>query len=472
MLKRLSPKYFSSNVRCIYHLSRIKDISVGKHKDGDKIQLKGWVKTIRKMKDNVFLDLNDGSCATNFQLALSKSLLRETAYGSSVDVCGTLERTAKNQQELKVDKLRELGKCPLSEGYPFYPKKSYAPDYIRNYLHLRPQNSTISSTLRVRHHAVKCFTNHLEKEGFFQMHTPIITSNDCEGAGEAFLVKPASRQLLQMISKKDVPLEERYFDGPSFLTVSGQLHLEALAHGLGKVYSFGPTFRAENCKSPIHLSEFYMLELEEAFLDSLEELSNRIESLVKSATKSLLDVAVEDVALVREKSTTFTIEESFAWLEKPFPRISFREAINVLQQNKSKLKGTIQPENGINKEQELFLVHHFQSPVFVLSWPKLIKSFYMRECEHDSDLVDALDFLVPHVGELAGGSIRENNYSKLEARLPDHDSLRWYLELRKFGSITTGGFGLGLERYLSWVLNVHNVKDVIAFPRWAHNCAM
>ncbi|XP_058825575.1 probable asparagine--tRNA ligase, mitochondrial [Topomyia yanbarensis] len=473
MLKRLSSRlWVSGNVRSMYHLSRVKDISCGKRKDGEQLQMKGWIKSIRRMKDNIFLDMNDGSCSTNIQLVVGKSQLQDVAYGSSVDVCGILARTARNQLELKVDKLQELGNCPLSEGYPFYPKKSYPPDYIRNYLHLRPQTSSISSMLRVRHHASKYFNDYLDREGYLQIHTPIITSNDCEGAGEAFIVKPANDQLLQNIAKNNLPIEERYFDRKAFLTVSGQLHLEAMCHGLGKVYCFGPTFRAENCKSPIHLSEFHMLELEEAFLDSLEELSYRIESLVKFVTKSLLDIVPEDVALVRKLTTPLGIEESFAWLEKPFLRISYKEAIDVLQQNQSRLKGAVLPEHGINKEQELFLVSHYQAPVFVLSWPKAIKSFYMRECRHDANLVDALDFLVPHVGELAGGSIREDNYDKLEAKLPDQESLRWYLELRKFGSVTTGGFGLGLERYLSWVLNVHNVKDVIPFPRWAHNCSM
>lgn len=432
----------------------------------------GWIKSVRKLKENAFLDVNDGTCAGNLQLVISKTLLNEAAYGSSVDASGILGRTPKNQLELKVEHFQELGNCPLAEGYPFYPKKTYPPDYIRNHLHLRPQTPSFASTLRVRHHVTKCFNDYLDREGFVQIHTPTITSNDCEGAGEAFLVRPASGALLKHMAKKDVPLDRAYFDRQAYLTVSGQLHLEAMSHGLGKVYTFGPTFRAENSKSPIHLSEFYMLELEEAFMDSLEALTARIESIVKNVTKSLLDTAAEDLTAVRKLTTDVSLEESFSWLNKPCPRISFKEAIEVLERNKSKLKSAVRPDEGINKEQELFLVSHYQSPVFVIDWPKAIKSFYMRENHTEPNLVDALDFLVPHVGELVGGSVREDDYEKLKAKLPDQEALRWYLELRKFGSVTTAGFGLGLERYLCWVMNVHNIRDVIPFPRWAHNCAM
>ncbi|XP_055545190.1 probable asparagine--tRNA ligase, mitochondrial [Wyeomyia smithii] len=468
---RLAFKAYSISKRCVYHLARIQSVERGEYNEGDKVHIQGWVKAVRKTKENVFLDINDGTSPGTLQLVISKLKLGETAYGSSVDAKGTLGKTPNNQLEVQVDTLQELGNCPLSEGFPFYPKKSYPPEYIRNHLHLRARTGSMSSTLRVRHRAIQCFNELLDQEGFIQIHVPVITSNDCEGAGEAFLVKPASEQLLQQLSK-NFPPDQCYFDGQAFLTVSGQLHLESMCHGLGKVYSFGPTFRAENCKSPIHLSEFYMLELEEAFMDSTEALMNRIESTVKAVTRSLLNSVSPDVALVRKLTTQSSLERDFAWLEKPFPRITYHEAIGILSNNQDKLKGTVEAEHGINKEQELFLVDYHQSPVFVESWPKELKSFYMRECPHDRNLVDGLDFLVPHAGELVGGSLRESDYNRLKDRIPDQRALGWYLELRKFGSVPTGGFGLGLERYLSWVLNVHNVRDVIPFPRWAHNCPM
>ncbi|XP_062563694.1 probable asparagine--tRNA ligase, mitochondrial [Armigeres subalbatus] len=458
--------------RSIFCVSSVKDLTNGKHQEGDQINVKGWIKSVRKLKEHVFLEMNDGSCSKNLQLVVSKTQLKQAAYGSSISAAGRLGLTPRNQLELKVDHFQELGDCPLSEGYPFYPKKTYSPDYVRNHLHLRPQTSSFASTLRVRHHVMKCFNNYLDREGFIQIHTPVITSNDCEGAGEAFLVRPANLELLKNMAKKDTPPDHAYFDQPAYLTVSGQLHLEAMSHGLGKVYTFGPTFRAENSKSPIHLSEFYMLELEEAFMDSLDELAERIESILKYVTKSILDAAADDLTVVRKLNTESSLDESFSWLNKPWPRITFREAIHVLEENRSKLKSAVRPDEGINKEQELFLVSHYQGPVFVINWPKAIKSFYMRENLTDAGFVDALDLLVPHVGELVGGSVREDDYHKLEAKLPDPVALRWYLELRKFGSVTSAGFGLGLERYLCWILNVHSIRDVIPFPRWAHNCGM
>ncbi|XP_055607226.1 probable asparagine--tRNA ligase, mitochondrial [Uranotaenia lowii] len=457
---------------CSFQSATVSDILDGKHIDGSKIHLKGWIKSIRKLKDNAFCDIDDGTGCRRLQLVIDKNLLQQIGYESSVDIKGTLERNAKSQLEIRVEQICELGGCPLILGYPFYPKKSYPPDYIRNHLHLRPRVATVGSAFRVRHRATQCFNEYLDREGFVQIHTPLITSNDCEGAGEAFLVKPANEALLKQMTKKNVPLDKGYFDREAYLTVSGQLHLEAMCHGLGKVFSFGPTFRAENSKSPIHLSEFYMLELEEAFMNSIDDLADRIESIIKTVSKRLLDTASGEVDAVRKLTTETSLEESFQWLNKPFPKISFAEAINILEKNSSKLKSSVQPADGINKEQELYLVNYFQSPVFVVRWPKEIKSFYMRQCPDDSNLVDALDLLVPHVGELVGGSVRENDYERLKAKLPDQEALGWYLQLRQFGSVPTAGFGLGLERYLCWILNVHNVRDVIPFPRWAHNCAM
>ncbi|ETN59712.1 aspartyl-tRNA synthetase [Anopheles darlingi] len=457
-----------------YHHYRIKDLTGASGcKAGDKINVKGWVKSVRNLKGNLFVDVNDGSTAANFQLVISKDKQLDTAYGSSVDACGVLVTSPKNRLELQVDSLKEIGTCPLTEGFPFYPKKSYPPEYVRNHLHLRSRVSSMCSTFRVRHEAQRAFNEYLHQNGFIQIHTPVLTSNDCEGAGEAFLVKPLNDQLLKGMAKANVAMEHAYFDRPTFLTVSGQLHLEAMSHGLDKVYTFGPTFRAENCKSNIHLSEFYMLELEEAFMESVEELADRIEDMLKRVTVLMLDRSETDVRLVRKQtSSDDDRKDAFGWLEKPFPRLTYDEAIAVLRANKDKLKSPVQPEEGINKEQELLLVEHYQGPLFVCYWPKEIKSFYMRENQQNGNLVDALDLLVPHVGELVGGSVREDSYERLQRKLPNTDALRWYLDLRKFGSVTTAGFGLGFERYLSWVLNVHNIKDVIPFPRWAHNCVM
>ncbi|XP_035895788.1 probable asparagine--tRNA ligase, mitochondrial [Anopheles stephensi] len=456
-----------------YHFYRIKDLSLENCKPGNKVNVKGWVKSVRNMKGNLFVDINDGSGPRNLQLVVNKEKNIDTAYGSSVDACGVIVASPKNQLELHVDTLTEVGKCPLTEGYPFYPKKSYPPEYIRNHLHLRSRVNSMASTFRVRHEATRAFNEYLQQEGFVQIHTPVLTSNDCEGAGEAFLVKPLNEQLLKSMAKENVPVDHAYFDRATFLTVSGQLHLEAMSHGLDKVYTFGPTFRAENCKSNIHLSEFYMLELEEAFMDTLEELTQRVEGMLKNVTKNVLERSEADLSVIRRLTTDDgKLEKGFRWMDRPFPRLTYEEALDILKANEGKLKSPVRREEGINKEQELFLVDHCQGPVFVCYWPKEIKSFYMRENAANPLLADALDLLVPHVGELVGGSVREDSYERLQRKLPNQDVLQWYLDLRKFGSVTTAGFGLGFERYLSWLLNVHNIKDVIPFPRWAHNCVM
>uniref|UniRef100_A0A182MMD0 asparagine--tRNA ligase n=1 Tax=Anopheles culicifacies TaxID=139723 RepID=A0A182MMD0_9DIPT len=455
-----------------YHFYRIKDISAQNCKPGNKVNVKGWVKSVRNMKGNLFVDINDGSVPQNFQLVINKEKQFDTAYGSSIEACGTIVASPRNQLELHVETLTELGKCPLTEGYPFYPKKSYPPEYIRNHLHLRSRVNSMASTFRVRHEATRAYNEYLQQNGFIQIHTPVLTSNDCEGAGEAFLVKPLNDQLLKSMAKENIPHDHAYFDKPTFLTVSGQLHLEAMSHGLDKVYTFGPTFRAENCKSNIHLSEFYMLELEEAFMDTLEDLMQRVEDMLKKVTESVIQRSAADLSVVRKLTTDSKLEMDFGWMDKPFPRLTYDEAMNILETNEGKLKSPVRREEGINKEQELFLVDHCQGPVFVCYWPKEIKSFYMRENAVNPLLADALDLLVPHVGELVGGSVREDSYDRLQRKLPNQDVLQWYLDLRKFGSVTTAGFGLGFERYLSWILNVHNIKDVIPYPRWAHNCVM
>ncbi|CAK1542775.1 unnamed protein product [Leptosia nina] len=252
-----------------------------------------------------------------------------------------------------------------------------------------------------------------------------------------------------------------YFGTKSFLSVSGQLHLESVCRGMGNVYTLGPTFRAENSRSRLHLSEFYMLEAELAFCQSLGELQSIIEDLMKHIFKEIRNTNEADLHVIDKNNITPK------WLEKTFVTITYDEAKQILGH-----KGINSVDDGINKEQELALVDHCNGvPVFVVQWPKKLKSFYMKETEFDNQKVDALDLLGPITGEIAGGSLREDNYEKLQAKLPS-DALNWYLELRKFGNIPTGGFGLGIERLLQVLCGVPNIKDTLPFPRWPHNCSM
>jgi asparaginyl-tRNA synthetase len=327
--------------------------------------------------------------------------------------------------------------------------------------------------LRCRHNLTNIINNYLFREGFIQIHTPILTSNDCEGAGEVFTVKPDSDKLLKTMRRKETDKDDEiYFNRKVFLTVSGQLHIEAMSHGLARAYTLGPTFRAENSKSSVHLSEFYMLELEESFIESIEDVIRTISRFFKVVSKEFLDTSAAEVTRINKSNKSFNIDEHFKWLEKDFQVMTYNDAFEIITNHQDKFKNPPKFEDGLSKENEIFLATHCNGPCYVIDWPKNQKSFYMRQRKDNPEIVEALDFIIPHIGEVAGGSVREDNYDVLKSKMPPDDSLKWYLDLRKYGSVTTGGFGMGFERYLQFLLNIHSIKDVIPFPRWAHNCSM
>lgn len=284
-----------------------------------------------------------------------------------------------------------------------------------------------------------------------------------EGAGELFLVKPNSKDILKAM-QKGLSEEETYFNTKAYLTVSGQLHLEAVARALTKVYTFGSTFRAENSKSRLHLSEFRMLEAELAFINSIDTIMDEVELLIKNVTKDMFEKGASDMHEMQCHEVQ--------WLNENFTRMTYNEAINILQTNMKSFKDSNIP-TALTKEHELFLVEHNNNiPIFIINWPKENKPFYMKECKNDASKVAAMDLLVPIVGELVGGSMREDDFAKLESKLPSTSDLSWYLELRKYGNVPTGGFGMGFERFLQCVLNIPNIKDTLPFPRWPHNCTL
>jgi asparaginyl-tRNA synthetase len=451
--------------------STLKDVFVKRALD-ENVSVRGWIKTVRAMKEFIFCDINDGTCGENLQLVCNKTDKSKLTFGSSIEATGLLSQTPKGQLEVKVDKINLIGECP-AENYPFVAKTSYTPEYIRENLHFRSRVSNFNSMIRCRHRLTNIINNYLNNEGFVQIHTPIITSNDCEGAGEVFMLKPDNDDLLKAMRKdKSQKNEEIFFNHKAFLTVSGQLHLEAMSHGLTKVYTFGPTFRAENSKSAIHLSEFYMLELEESFIHSLDDVIAQITNLFKTCTKEFLDASLDDVMRINRTNKDFKVEERFNWIDKEFQVLTFDEAFRVIEKHQDKFKTVVDRREGISKEQEIFLTQFCNGPCYIVDWPKEQKSFYMRQKDDDPNLVEALDFLIPQVGECAGGSVREDNYDRLKAKMSTDESLKWYLDLRKYGSVRTGGFGMGFDRYLQYLLNIHSIKDVIPFPRWAHNCQM
>ncbi|XP_059607842.1 probable asparagine--tRNA ligase, mitochondrial [Phlebotomus argentipes] len=456
-------------IRLIHTYLRISELR--KCQQGDKVTIKGWVNNARKMKKTSFVDIVDGSSASPLQVVLGKELsgTADVLFGTSVEASGTIGSTPKGQLELRAEDYRVLGQCPVDEGFPFAAKHTYSPDYIREHPHFRSRITTFAAMLRVRDAAHRALVDFLHQRDFLHIHTPILTASDCEGAGEVFRVRPDSDALLKGMQKDDVPLEEAFFDRRAYLSVSGQLHLEAMAHGIGNCFTLGPTFRSENNKSPIHLSEFYMLEVEQVFTSSLTDCIELISDMMISVLRKLLDSCAEDIRHCQGDSGE---ENLFEWLAevKEFPVMTFAEAVEVLQKHADRLKVPIVPSDGLMKSHELFLTDFCRSPVFIVDWPAALKPFYMRSKADDDSLVDALDFLVPRIGELIGGSVRENDYNRLKLRIPPGSE--WYLNLRRFGGIPTAGFGMGFERFLQFLLNIHNIRDVIPFPRWPHSCML
>ncbi|XP_071951658.1 asparaginyl-tRNA synthetase-like isoform X3 [Antedon mediterranea] len=428
----------------------------------------GWVQAIRSHKGICFLDINDGSCIDSLQVvAKSDAMPDEITIGCSVQIEGSLVRSKSPGQssELKADIVKVIGECNPQE-YPFKPKARYHADFLRQLPHLRSRNNIFSSLLRIRNAATIATHKFFQDRDFLNVHTPIITSNDCEGAGELFAVKSANTKV------EDV----NFFNVPAYLTVSGQLHLECMACSHSKVYTIGPTFRAENSKSRKHLSEFYMVEAEIINTKTIEDLTQLIEDFVKETTQHVLEERSEDVCLFHKQVAPGHREIIDKMLKCNFNIISYTEAIALLEKNSDKFINKPFWGCDLNTEHEVFLVHYFDdTPTFVVNFPSEIKAFYARENDDSPQTVSAVDLLVPGIGELVGGSLREERTTVLEEKLKNNgllDVYDWYVDLRRFGSVPHGGFGLGFERYLQFLLGVENIKDVIPFPRFTHSCRL
>uniref|UniRef100_A0A3B5KCG1 Asparaginyl-tRNA synthetase 2, mitochondrial n=1 Tax=Takifugu rubripes TaxID=31033 RepID=A0A3B5KCG1_TAKRU len=411
---------------------------------GANIKIQGWVRSVRPQKKNLFLHVNDGSSLQSLQIIASSDqndpLL---TFGCAVEVTGLLKQSPNQKQpvELEADKIRVVGECnPLD--FPFKIKERHAVEYIRQFPHLRCRTNAFSSLLRIRSEATAAIHSYFKKNGFVQIHTPIITSNDCEGAGELFAVQP---------QRPENDVDEKFFSVPAFLTVSGQLHLEVMSGAFSKVYTFGPTFRAENSQSRRHLAEFYMVEAELSFTQSIEDLTEVMEDIFKSSTEYVLAQCAEDVALFHKHVSPGHRDSIDYWLRTKFPVMTYSEAVDIL-----------------NRSSQNF--------VFPTEWGcDLQKEHEKDNQDHPEHTAAAVDLLVPGVGELCGGSLREERLDLLRTRLEEvglEDAYSWYLDLRRFGSIPHGGFGLGFERYLQCILGVDNIKDVIPFPRFSHSCLL
>lgn len=439
---------------------------------GDDIKVQGWVRSVRSQKGVLFVHINDGSSLESLQVVAAPRLeSRQLTFGSSVEVQGKLVKSPHKRQkvELEAENIRVVGPCDVLT-FPLKYKTRQSLEHLRQFPHVRCRSNSLSALLRIRSEATAAIHSFFKENGFMHVHTPVITSNDCEGAGELFQVEPESKE-------KKPGENPHFFDVPAFLTVSGQLHLEVMAGAFTKVYTFGPTFRADNSQSRKHLAEFYMVEAELSFAESLQDIMQVMEDLFKKVTNVVLSRCPHDVELFHKYVAPGQEAKLEKMLKKPFIIMSYTEAIDVLKQAGQEFM--YKPEWGqdLQSEHERYLVQHCgEIPVFVFNYPYDLKPFYMRDNEDGTNhTVAAVDLLVPGVGELCGGSLREERVDFLQTRLQKlglEHTYQWYLELRQFGSTPHGGFGMGFERYLRCILGVENIKDVIPFPRFPHSCVL
>ena len=465
---------------------------LNKKAENQTVTAKGWVKTFRGRR---FISLNDGSINTNLQCVIDpdnfdKKLIDKISTGCSLMIEGVLvDSIGKGQKvEIIVNKLKIYGECNPDE-YPIQPKK-HSFEFLRENAHLRARTKTISSVLRIRSEISFAVHKFFNDNNFYYVHTPIITGSDAEGAGEMFKVTTHDLKQIPKDENNNVDFSKDFFAKETNLTVSGQLEAEAMALGMGKVYTFGPTFRAENSNTSRHLAEFWMIEPEMAFY----ELSDNIdlaESFIKYIIEYVYDKCEKEIKflsdrLLKEEQSIPKIDRSELSLidrikfviENNFIRITYSEAFNILKNCKPNKKGKFKfPVNewGIDfqSEHERFLVEkHFKCPVVVYDYPAKIKAFYMR-LNDDNKTVRAMDILFPGIGEIVGGSQREERLDVLKERIKsmdiDEKELWWYLDLRKFGSVKHSGFGLGLERLILFITGMGNIRDVIPFPRTPKN---
>ena len=448
---------------------------------GKKLKIRGWIKAARVQKQNTFIDLDNGLGigGQKVQVIVSSDLVsEELIYHSALQVEGILQASTHSGQEVELlaENIKMINGIRNVE-YPFKPRARYNDEHPRSYPHFRAKLNDFASLLRIRSGISHAIHDYFRAEEFIQIHTPILTSNDCEGAGEVFNVLPDKK------INTDDP-KESYFDNQVYLTVSGQLHLEAVCNGLEKVYTFSPAFRAERGKTKHHLSEFSMIEAEVAFMDNMEQLLCLQESLIKSSINTLMESHKLDLLnylklnSLKERSKLKQIKDDFGHIEtvlsNPFCILTYDEAFEVIQKAKTKFKSKPNREVGLQREHELYLVEHYcnKVPVFIVEWPKAIKSFYARRSKVNPNFVQANDLLFPTVGELCGGSLREDNYDILKSNIPQPEKLQWYLDLRSSGAAPMGGFGLGFERLIQFLLKVNNIRDTLPFPRTPHSCKL
>ncbi len=456
-------------------LVELKDLYKNMEKYADKeIMLRGWVRTARDSKTFGFIELNDGTYFKNIQIVYDDKMenfteITKVSIYSSIEVEGKLVLTpdAKQPFEVKATKVTILGKCDAD--YPLQ-KKGHSVEFLREQAYLRPRTNLFNAVFRVRSVAAMAIHEYFQDRGYVYVHTPLITANDGEGAGEMFQV--TTLDLDRVASSGKVEYDRDFFGKKVGLTVTGQLEGEAFAHAFGKIYTFGPSFRAENSNTKTHASEFWMIEPEIAFMD-LDGVMDLEEDMLKFIVTRTMERCPEEMEFLNKFVAPGLIEKLEKLVASKFTRVTHEEVITILKN--AGVKWEFEPEYGgdIAKEHEKYITEHFNGPVFITNWPKDIKAFYMKQ-NPDGKTVAAVDLEVPGAGELMGGSQREENYDKLLARMKElgmhEEELDWYLNLRRYGTTIHSGFGMGFERLLIYLTGVENIRDVIPFPRTPGNC--
>ena len=452
---------------------------LSRHEDlvGKKVDVKGWVRTRRGNKNVQFVALNDGSTIKNLQIVFdlsrfSEDQLRPVTTGSSIHVQGELVASQGKGQSVEVlaDELEVYGTAS-PEQYPLQ-KKGHSLEFLREIAHLRPRTNTFGAVLRIRHALAYAIHKFFNDKGFYYFHTPLITASDCEGAGAQFQVTTLNPEDLPR-RKEDgkVDYSEDFFGKMASLTVSGQLEGELGATALGCIYTFGPTFRAENSNTPRHLSEFWMIEPEMAFYE-IEDNMDLAEEFIKYCIRYALEHCADDIAFLEEHFDKDLTERLRFVVENDFVRLPYTEGIRILEESGRKFEFPVYWGVDLASEHERYLVEeHFKKPVILTDYPKEIKAFYMK-LNDDGKTVRAMDVLFPKIGEIIGGSQREESYEKLSERIEANGitGMDWYLDTRRFGTVPHSGFGLGFERLVLFVTGMQNIRDVIPFPRYPKNC--
>lgn len=445
---------------------------------GKKLNVKGWVRTVRMQKNFSFIEINDGSSLTSLQVVLNdtfpnyEKIIGHLSTGSSVSVTGEIVESPGKKQSLEMHAtaIEIIGECD-PETYPLQ-KKRHSFEFLRTIAHLRPRTNTIGAVARVRNALAFATHQFFQEHDFLYVHTPIVTASDCEGAGEMFKVTTLDLKNPPKDEKGGIDYKEDFFSKPAYLTVSGQLDGEIYACALSDIYTFGPTFRAENSNTARHLAEFWMIEPEMAFA-TLEDNMDNVESYLKYVVQYVLDKCHEDLLFFNKYISEGLLDRLKQLATSSFERATYTYAVRILEKSGEQFQYPIRWGMDLQTEHERYLAEKFfNKPVIITDYPKEIKAFYMRNND-DNKTVAAMDVLVPKVGEIVGGSQREERLPVLKDKLKQaglvEENYWWYLELRKYGSVPHAGYGVGFERLVQYVTGMENIRDCIPFPRYPGN---